>query len=151
MNSIKTFEKFLQDKLKMSQEKIKPIWGIYKEEVEDVFAEIYDELSLPISVKFGIAQKSYSNLDYIAAISSEIDIWHDDRHWNLNSLEKAVNSGTITPLIRVYIFLTKKFSDDILGDISYAVESDDENFTTEFKLWKDSVYKLQKKHRKFIR
>jgi hypothetical protein len=146
MKIFKTFEKFLQDKQKMNQEKVKPIWGIHKEEIEDVFYELYDEFSVPISVKFGIANKTYLDLNYIPDYSSTIDIWDDNRGWNFNTLEKKVNLGEIIPLIRVYIFLTKKFSDDILGDVNYVILSDDEDhdFTGKFKLWKDSVYNLQK-------
>jgi hypothetical protein len=150
---IKTFEKFLEDfeKLKQSSQ-TKKIWGFFKEEIEDIFLGLEDEISLPIFIKFGIAKNTHINVDEIPTLSSSIDIWDGENNWDLEKIEKKIEKGDILPIIRIYFYLDKHFSDNILGDVDYLIDSDLElkSANKEIKLWKEKVYNLQSNIEKYL-
>lgn len=144
---IKKFESFIEDLEKFEVNNLtNEIWGTTPDEVEDIFLDIDDSTSdLFIHIKFGVAKSGYEKMIDPPLVSSTIDLFNVNNQWRLNIVKEKYNNGEIIPLIRVYFRLTKEFSDKILGDLDYKVESDENDFTEEFKLWKDSVYKLQNK------
>jgi hypothetical protein len=142
---IKKFESFIEDLEKLEVNNLtNEIWGTTPDEVEDIFLYIDDSISdIFIHIKFGVAKSGYEKMIDIPFSSSAFELFLKKDQWRLEVIKEKYNNGEVIPIIRVYFRLTKEFSDRILGDLDYSIESDDSNFTEEFKLWKDSIYKLQ--------
>jgi len=114
MKHIKIFEDFFKYYKFSTDNENKQLWGYTREDIEDLFLEITDEWSLPISIDFITCPIRDGK------ISGE-NISTDDLSL---SLLKKYTQEKVRPRIQVMVFTNHEFNTSIIGeDIEFKIYS----------------------------
>jgi hypothetical protein len=114
MKHIKIFEDFFKYYKFSTDNENKQLWGYTREDIEDLFLEITDEWSLPISIDFITCPIRDGK------ISGE-NISTDDSD---KSLLKKYTQEKVRPRIQVMVFTNHEFNTSIIGeDIEFKIYS----------------------------